>query len=110
LGTISAKHALWEEDMKHTVFGAALAAVLAMPAFAADYTIMAPAAPGGGWDSTARAMADTMVAEGISGSVQVQNVPGAGGTVGLAQFASTASGDASHCDGALAPCGSAAAS
>jgi putative tricarboxylic transport membrane protein len=82
--------------MKHTVFGAALAAVLAMPAFAADYTIMAPAAPGGGWDSTARAMADTMVAEGISASVQVQNVPGAGGTVGLAQFSSTAAGDASQ--------------
>lgn len=82
--------------MKHTLFGAAFAAVLAMPAFAGDYTIMAPAAPGGGWDSTARAMADTMVAEGISGSVQVQNVPGAGGTVGLAQFAAAAGGDASQ--------------
>ncbi len=82
--------------MKHHLFGAAMAAVLAMPAFAGDYTIMAPAAPGGGWDSTARAMADTMVAEGISASVQVQNVPGAGGTVGLAQFASTASGDPSQ--------------
>ena len=35
-----------------------------------------------------------MQAEGISSSVQVQNVPGAGGTVGLAQFASTAKGDA----------------
>ncbi len=82
--------------MKHSVFGAALAAVLATSAFAGDYTIMAPAAPGGGWDGTARAMADTMVAEGISASVQVQNVPGAGGTVGLAQFASTATGDASQ--------------
>lgn len=82
--------------MKHTLFGAALAAVLAMPVYAGDYTIMAPAAPGGGWDSTARAMADTMVAEGISGSVQVQNVPGAGGTVGLAQFAAAAGGDASQ--------------
>ncbi len=58
--------------------------------------IMAPAAPGGGWDSTARAMQEVMQAEGISGSVQVQNVPGAGGTVGLAQFASTASGDPSQ--------------
>ena len=37
-----------------------------------------------------------MQAEGISTSVQVQNVPGAGGTVGLAQFASTTSGDASQ--------------
>lgn len=82
--------------MKHALLGVILAAGLAMPALAEDYTIMAPAAPGGGWDSTARAMQEVMQAEGISGSVQVQNVPGAGGTVGLAQFASTASGDASQ--------------
>ncbi len=82
--------------MKHTLLGAALVAALAVPAFAADYTIMAPAKPGGGWDATARAMQEVMQAEGISTSVQVQNVPGAGGTVGLAQFASTASGDASQ--------------
>lgn len=82
--------------MKHVIFGAALAAALAVPAYAGDYMIMAPAAPGGGWDSTARTMQEVLQAEGISGSVQVQNVPGAGGTVGLAQFASSASGDASQ--------------
>ncbi len=37
-----------------------------------------------------------MQAEGISAAVQVQNVPGAGGTVGLAQFASSAAGDPSQ--------------
>ncbi|MCU0815848.1 MAG: tripartite tricarboxylate transporter substrate binding protein [Cypionkella sp.] len=79
--------------MKRTIFGAALALVLAAPAFATDYTIMAPAGPGGGWDQTARTMQEVMQAEGISGSVQVQNVPGAGGTVGLAQFVAAASGD-----------------
>jgi putative tricarboxylic transport membrane protein len=83
--------------MKQFRFAAGLAAALtvslSVPAFAADYTIMAPAAPGGGWDSTARTIQEVMVAEGISGNVQVQNVPGAGGTVGLAQFASTAKGD-----------------
>jgi putative tricarboxylic transport membrane protein len=31
-----------------------LAGMLAVPALAADYKIMAPAAPGGGWDQTAR--------------------------------------------------------
>lgn len=82
--------------MKHMLLGVALAAALSVPAWAEDYMIMAPAAPGGGWDSTARTMQEVMVAEGISGSVQVQNVPGAGGTVGLAQFASSASGDASQ--------------
>ncbi|SEM85708.1 putative tricarboxylic transport membrane protein [Loktanella fryxellensis] len=82
--------------MKHTLLSVALAAVCAMPAFAADYTIIAPAAPGGGWDGTARAMQTVLQQEGISGNVQVQNVPGAGGTVGLAQFASSASGDANQ--------------
>ena len=74
--------------MKHTLLSAAFATMLAVPALANDYMIMAPAAPGGGWDGTARAMQEVMQAEGISASVQVQNVPGAGGTVGLAQFAS----------------------
>jgi putative tricarboxylic transport membrane protein len=82
--------------MKHFTLGLALSAMLAAPALAEDYMIMAPAAPGGGWDATARTMQEVMQAEGISASVQVQNVPGAGGTVGLAQFASTASGDSSQ--------------
>ncbi|MEO5613608.1 MAG: tripartite tricarboxylate transporter substrate-binding protein [Cypionkella sp.] len=82
--------------MKHTLLSAFFVAALAAPAFATDYMIMAPAAPGGGWDSTARSMQEVMQAEGISPSVQVQNVPGAGGTVGLAQFASTAAGDPSQ--------------
>ena len=33
--------------MKHTILGVAFAAALAVPAFAQDYTIMAPANPGG---------------------------------------------------------------
>lgn len=79
--------------MKFTMYGMALVAMLAVPAYATDYMIMAPAAPGGGWDSTARSMQEVLQSEGISGNVQVQNVPGAGGTVGLAQFVSTAAGD-----------------
>lgn len=65
----------------------------ALPAWAADYTIMAPAAPGGGWDQTARAMQSALVADGISGKVDVTNVPGAGGTVGLTQFVGESKGD-----------------
>jgi putative tricarboxylic transport membrane protein len=79
--------------MKHALFGVALAAALSVPAFAQDYTIMAPANPGGGWDATARAMQEVMQAEGIAASVEVINVPGAGGTVGLAQFAADSGGD-----------------
>jgi putative tricarboxylic transport membrane protein len=52
-----------------------------------DLTIMAPAAPGGGWDSTARAMQQAVTDAGLtSQNVEVYNVAGAGGTVGLAQF------------------------
>ena len=65
-------------------------------AFATDYKIMAPAAPGGGWDQTARAMQTALQDESISGSVQVTNVPGAGGTIGLAQFVNQANGDPSQ--------------
>jgi putative tricarboxylic transport membrane protein len=79
--------------MKHAILGAGLAIALALPAFAQDYTIMAPANPGGGWDATARTMQEVMQAEGIAPSVEVINVPGAGGTVGLAQFVNDSAGD-----------------
>jgi len=79
--------------MKHLILGAAMAVALAVPGFAQDYTIMAPASPGGGWDGTARSMQEVMQAEGIASSVEVINVPGAGGTVGLAQFVADSAGD-----------------
>lgn len=49
--------------------------------------ITAPAAPGGGWDSTSRAAQEVLQAEGLAKTVQVVNVPGAGGTIGLAKLA-----------------------
>ena len=80
--------------MKRFVLASLLAGAFALPAYAADYTIMAPAAPGGGWDQTARSLQTSLQEEGISGNVQVINVPGAGGTIGLAQFASQQKGNA----------------
>ena len=80
--------------MKKLLLAALLGGALVVPAFAADYTIMAPAAPGGGWDQTARTMQEALTAEGISGNVQVTNVPGAGGTIGLAQFVNQDKGNA----------------
>ena len=58
-----------------------------------ELKIMAPAAPGGGWDQTARSMQQALTQSGIVKSVQVTNVPGAGGTIGLAQFVNGAKGD-----------------
>jgi putative tricarboxylic transport membrane protein len=70
------------------------ATMLAIPALALDQlTIIAPAKPGGGWDQTARAMAEVMQGAGLAKSVTVENVAGAGGTVGLAQFADKNKGD-----------------
>lgn len=60
---------------------------LAVPASAQPrLTIVAPAAPGGGWDQTARTMQQVLQQSGVSRGVRVLNVPGAGGTIGLAQF------------------------
>jgi putative tricarboxylic transport membrane protein len=79
--------------MNKLLLAALISGAMAVPAFAADYTIMAPAAPGGGWDQTARSMQEALQAEGISGNVQVTNVPGAGGTIGLAQFVNQSAGN-----------------
>ncbi|MGB3027152.1 Bug family tripartite tricarboxylate transporter substrate binding protein [Paradevosia shaoguanensis] len=79
--------------MKHFILAGLVAGAMALPAQAADYTIMAPAAPGGGWDQTARSMQTALQDEGISPSVQVTNVPGAGGTIGLAQFVNQSKGN-----------------
>lgn len=49
-------------------------------------TIVAPAAPGGGWDQTARAMQRVLLAAEPGATIQVDNVPGAAGTIGLARF------------------------
>ena len=75
---------------------AAIATLAATAAFAApaELTIMAPAAPGGGWDQTARSMQSVLQESKIVGNVQVVNVPGAGGTVGLAQFVTGDKGNA----------------
>lgn len=79
--------------MNKLLLAALISGAMAVPAFAADYSIMAPAAPGGGWDQTARSMQEALQAEGISGNVQVTNVPGAGGTIGLAQFVNQSTGN-----------------
>jgi putative tricarboxylic transport membrane protein len=76
--------------LRRTFVSVALAAMMAVgsvaPAYAVDdLRIIAPAKPGGGWDGLARALAEVMTASGTKG-VTVENVPGAGGTVGLAQL------------------------
>ena len=74
----------------------AAASAVALPAAAQapiELKITAPAGVGGGWDGAARSLQQVMTATGAAKSVQVVNVPGAGGTVGLAQFVNSAKGD-----------------
>lgn len=74
--------------------GAALATVsTAFAQSALELKVTAPAAAGGGWDSTARALQQVMTTVGAAKSVQVVNVPGASGTIGLTQFATNGKGD-----------------
>ncbi|MBS7544157.1 Bug family tripartite tricarboxylate transporter substrate binding protein [Ancylobacter oerskovii] len=87
--------------LKASLRAAGLAAALALgaaPAAAAplELKIMAPAGAGGGWDSAARAMQQVLMETGAAKSVQVVNVTGAGGTVGLAQFVNEARGSGSQ--------------
>lgn len=74
---------------------ATIAAGTFSPVYAQDLelTITAPAGAGGGWDSASRSLQEVMMATGAAKSVQVVNVPGAGGTVGLAQFVGSAKGN-----------------
>ena len=55
--------------------------------------ILVPAAPGGGWDQTGRALQAALQSDGIVKKITVDNKGGAGGTIGLAQFVSSSKGD-----------------
>lgn len=50
-----------------------------------NLTIIAPAGAGGGWDTFAREAQQSMRADSIVNQVQVVNIPGAGGTIGLSK-------------------------
>lgn len=45
-----------------------------------------PAAPGGGWDQTGRTMEQVLKTTNMVKNIQIENVGGAGGTVGLPRF------------------------
>jgi putative tricarboxylic transport membrane protein len=64
---------------------AAAAPALGQPAYD-QLRIIAPAAPGGGWDQTARVMQQVLQRAGIVRTPIVENIPGAAGTIGLARF------------------------
>lgn len=59
-----------------------------------DIEIMAPADPGGGYDQTARLMERALSEGGVTDqNVEVYNVPGASGAIGLTEFVNDNRGD-----------------
>lgn len=75
---------------------AALAAVAALPVAAQGASaikMMIPANPGGGWDSTGRALGKALIDSGAASSVTYDNKGGAAGAIGLAQFINASKGD-----------------
>jgi putative tricarboxylic transport membrane protein len=75
---------------------AALAAAGALPLpswAAANLKIMVPANPGGGWDTTGRALGKALQDSGVASSVTYENKGGAAGAIGLAQFVNASKGD-----------------
>ncbi|TIU77610.1 MAG: tripartite tricarboxylate transporter substrate binding protein BugD, partial [Mesorhizobium sp.] len=69
---------------------AGFAALHLSPAFAQDapqIQIFVPAAPGGGWDQTARTMDQVLRSEKLISGSQITNVGGAGGTLGAGRVA-----------------------
>ena len=76
---------------------AALAAGGALPLSAlaaANIKMMIPANPGGGWDTTGRALGKAMQESGAASTVTFENKGGAAGALGLAQFVNGSKGDA----------------
>jgi putative tricarboxylic transport membrane protein len=74
------------------VLALASASAAAQPAHQ-HLRLIAPAAPGGGWDQTARAMQAVLQAAGLVRTSSVENIPGAAGTIGLARFVSAERGN-----------------
>jgi putative tricarboxylic transport membrane protein len=84
-------------DRRQVLAGAAALGVASLgvrPAFADidKLEILAAQAPGGGYDNTARGIQKALQEAKLVASPSVYNVPGAGGTIALAQFVSTKTG------------------
>ena len=85
--------------MRRDAFLKSLAALMAAGALplrseaAANLKMMIPANPGGGWDTTGRALGKALMDSGAASTVSYDNKGGAAGTIGLAQFVNSTKGD-----------------
>ncbi len=79
--------------LKRLFQGMLATTVLSAGVASAQVSVMLPANPGGGWDGTGRNAFSALNKAGIyTGTVNYTNKGGAGGTIGLAEFARTSKG------------------
>jgi putative tricarboxylic transport membrane protein len=77
-----------------SVLALAAGSSLSLPSLAAaNIKMMIPANPGGGWDTTGRALGKALQDSGAASSVTYENKGGAAGIIGLAQYANATKGD-----------------
>jgi putative tricarboxylic transport membrane protein len=83
------------DDFLKSLLALAAAGSLPMGARAAgaNLKMMIPANPGGGWDTTGRALGKALIDAGAAATVNFDNKGGAAGAIGLAQFVNGAKGD-----------------
>ncbi len=82
------------DEFLKSLMAVAAAGVLPMSAYAAtNLKMLLPANPGGGWDTTGRALGKALQDAGVAGSVTYDNKGGAAGAIGLAQFVNGSKGD-----------------
>ena len=76
---------------KHTIRGFAVAGLtlIASSALAQDLKIIAPAAPGGGWDAASRSIQQVLTQTKLAKNVQVTNVPAPAGPLDLLSLSTT---------------------
>ena len=86
---IHTRKSLW----RGAIAVAAVAGFVTSAAAQMELKILAPAAPGGGWDQTARSMQQALTQPALPRACRSTNVPGAGGSIGIAQFVNSAKGD-----------------
>ena len=86
--------------MRRDTFLRSMAALAATGSFGplalaagANLKMMIPANPGGGWDTTGRALGKALQDAGAAATVSYDNKGGAAGAIGLAQFANGSKGD-----------------
>jgi putative tricarboxylic transport membrane protein len=82
------------QDFLKTLAALGLAGALPHTAHASTaLKMMIPANPGGGWDTTGRALGKAILEAKAADTIQYDNKGGAAGAIGLAQFVNAAKGD-----------------